>query len=424
MNGEWHSLRINGERLWARLMTMAQVGATPKGGVCRVALTDADKAGRDLFVEWCKDAGLTVKVDQMGNIFARRAGADDTLPPVLAGSHLDSQPTGGKFDGALGVLAALEVVETLNDHAIVTGAPVEIVSWTNEEGARFAPAMIASGVFAGVFSLEYGLSRADQEGRTIGEELQRIGYTGDFPCQSRPFAAAFELHIEQGPILETEGKQIGIVTGVQGMRWYELVIEGKEAHAGPTPMDHRRDPVQHALPVLAGLYDLARQYAPHARVTIGNIQAEPGVINTVPGRLQMTLDLRHPEATVLDAMDAQCKSIVQQANAADGISAHLHEIWYSPPVAFDPQCIQTIREAARRLGLSAMELVSGAGHDAVYVSRVVPTGMIFVPCKDGLSHNEAESIEPADAVAGANVLLQAMLHYAQISDEVRDDHKC
>ncbi|MCP4357959.1 MAG: Zn-dependent hydrolase [Chloroflexi bacterium] len=406
------SLRINGERLWQRLMTMAQIGATPKGGVCRVALTKEDRKGRDLFIEWCHEANCTIAIDQMGNIFARRAGTHNDLPPVLAGSHLDSQPTGGKFDGAYGVLAALEVVETLNDHNIQTTFPVEIVSWTNEEGARFAPAMIGSGVFAGVFDLAYGWSREDGDGRSLGQSLQEIGYAGDTPMGNHTIKATFELHIEQGPILESEGKVVGIVTGVQGMRWYELIIEGKETHAGPTPMSHRRDPVQGMVPILGRIYELAAKYTPHGRATVGVIQAEPGVINTVPGRLKIQVDLRHPETAVLDSMHIALQQIVAEECATVRLNGQVNEIWYSPPIAFAPTCINSVRNAVETVDATAMEIVSGAGHDAVYLARVAPTSMIFIPCEDGLSHNELENATKADVVAGANVLLHAVLAQA------------
>lgn len=402
-------VRINGTRLQQRLTEMAQIGATPRGGVCRVALTDEDRAGRDLFVRWCRDAGCTVTVDKMGNIFARRAGRQPDAGAVLAGSHLDSQPTGGKFDGVYGVLAALEVVETLNDHGIETDAPVDIVSWTNEEGARFAPAMIASGVFAGAFDLDYGLSRMDKAGRTIGEELVRIGYAGDAPVGGRNIGAAFELHIEQGPVLEAEGRAVGIVTGVQGMRWYELTLTGKEAHAGTTPMDRRQDPARALGEILPRIYALADAHAPDIRLTVGDIRATPGVVNTVPGRLTLTLDVRHPSADTLASVDAALRTIVDETCTAASLPGALDEIWYSPPVTFDPVPVEAVRRAVAITGISAREMISGAGHDAVYVSRVAPTSMIFIPCKDGLSHNELESAEPDDLVAGCNVLLQAVL---------------
>lgn len=415
MSESYQALRVNGDRLWDRLMAMARIGATAKGGVCRVTLTDEDKDGRDLFIHWCEEAGCSITVDQMGNIFARRAGAVDHLDPVLVGSHLDSQPTGGKFDGAYGVLAGLEVIETLNDYHIVTSAPLELVSWTNEEGARFAPAMIGSGVFAGVFDLDYALSIKDKSDLSIGAELERIGYAGAAKVGGRFFKAALELHIEQGPILENEGKIIGIVSGVQGTRWYDVVIAGKEAHAGPTPMSHRRDPVKGLLSILERIYRLAEQYAPHGRATIGDIKAEPGVINTVPGRLTVKVDLRHPDAAALEAMHQALRMIVKEACEAAGLSGQVHDIWHSPPVRFDPGCIESVRKAAETVGLPAMEIVSGAGHDAVYVARVAPTSMIFIPCEGGLSHNELENAKESDVIAGANVLLHAVLDQAGVT---------
>ncbi|MBL9163070.1 MAG: hydantoinase/carbamoylase family amidase [Planctomycetaceae bacterium] len=294
----------------------------------------------------------------------------------------------------------------------MTDAPLEIVSWTNEEGARFAPAMIGSGVFAGEFSLDYAYSRQDSEGVRLGDALRSIGYVGESPLGRRLYAAAFELHIEQGPILEAAAKSIGIVTGVQGIRWYDPTLLGSEAHAGPTPMELRRDPVRAALLLLGSVYQLADKYAPHARVTIGSLDARPGVRNTVPGSLTITVDLRHPDANILSAMDVDLKSIAALGNTATGVAVELHDVWYSPPVEFSPTCIDAVRTAVAQLGLDAMDMVSGAGHDSVYVSRVAPTSMIFIPCKDGLSHNERESIEPADASRGADVLLHAALAVA------------
>lgn|SRR5574341_149312 len=406
------SLQINSERLWSRLMEMAQIGATAKGGVCRVALTDEDRAGRDLFIEWCQAAGCVITIDQLGNLYACREGMQNDLPPVVACSHLDTVPTGGKFDGALGILAGLEVLETLNDYNLTTTVPLEVISWTNEEGARFVPAMLASGVFAGVFAQEYALSRTDKDGHTVSEELQRIGYAGNTPVGNHPIQAAFELHIEQGPVLEMQDRVIGVVTGVQGMRWYNMVIQGQEAHAGPTPMPYRRDPVQGMIPILRRIFGLATKYAPHARATIGSLQAEPGIINTVPGRLTVTVDLRHPEATILAAMDMALKEIVQEECVSSGLESTVEDIWHSPPVVFADECVKSIRNAVAAMRIPSMDIYSGAGHDAVYVSRVAPTGMIFIPCKNGLSHNELESAKPEDVAAGANVLLRAMLEQA------------
>lgn len=402
------TLRVNGERLWNRLMTMAQIGATPKGGVCRVALSDEDKVGRDLFVEWCEAARLTVTVDEMGSIFGSRNGRFASAPPVMAGSHLDSQPTGGKFDGVLGVLATLEVIETLNDHNIITDAPLEIVSWTNEEGARFAPAMIASGVSAGVFDLDYAYSRSDKNGLTLGDELKRIGYLGDVPARARPYKATFELHIEQGPILENAGKQIGIVTGGQGTRWYHLTVPGKESHAGTTPMEVRQDPVKTAVSLLGQAYALADEYMPDIRLTFGDISPGPGVINTIPGELKITVDLRHPSDDILDEFEQTLDGMATEHGAV------LNNIWKSPAIPFHPDCIAAVETAVSNTNTSAMRLISGAGHDAVYISRVAPTSMIFIPCKDGLSHNELEDAKKEDVIAGANVLLQAMLVASQM----------
>ena len=406
-----HDLRIDGTRLWDSLMTMAEIGATPHGGVNRQTLTDDDRRGRDLFRRWCEEAGLQVSIDRMGSMFAHRQGADADQPPVMLGSHLDSQPTGGKFDGALGVLGALEVVRTLNDHGLVTKAPLEVVNWTNEEGCRFPPAMIASGVFAGVFDLEYGLSRQDHEGRTIGEELRRIGYAGEHPVGHRPIGALFELHIEQGPILEAEGQRIGIVTGGQGTRWYDCEVVGAETHAGPAPMESRRDALRAAAAMLEDIYQIAHRHAPSGRATVGEFQAYPGSRNTVPGRVRFTVDLRHPDGGTMDAMDHALRETFEQARGrhAGGLEFHLHEIWYAPPVAFDPECIEAVRQAATTLRLSAREIVSGAGHDAVYMARVVPTAMIFVPCRDGISHAEIEHASPEACADGANVLLHAVL---------------
>jgi N-carbamoyl-L-amino-acid hydrolase len=404
-------LRVDSERLWQSLMTMAEIGATPAGGVNRQTLTDEDRRGRDLFRQWCEAAGLTVTVDRMGSMFAHRRGTDPSRPPVLLGSHLDSQPTGGKFDGALGVLGALEVIRTLNDQGIETEAPLEVVNWTNEEGCRFAPAMIASGVFAGVFDLGYGLARKDHAGRTLGEELRRIGYAGERPVGHRPIGALFELHIEQGPILEAEGQRIGIVTGGQGTRWYDAEVTGAEMHAGPSPMEVRRDALRAAAALLEDIYRIAHRHAPDGRATVGEFQAYPGSRNTVPGRVRFTVDLRHPDAGTMDVMDHALREVFERAHGRHGgrIDCRSEEIWYAPPVAFDPDCIEAVRRAAASLGLSAREIVSGAGHDAVYMARVVPTAMIFVPCRDGISHAEIEYASPEACADGANVLLHAVL---------------
>ena len=405
-------LTIDGKRLWDSLMEMAKIGATEKGGVCRLALTDVDKAARDLFVKWCKDAGCTVTIDQMGNIFGRREGTNPDLPPVMTGSHIDSQPTGGKFDGILGVLAGLEVIRALNDAGAKTAAPIEVSAWTNEEGSRFAPAMVSSGVFAGVFTLDYGLSRADLDGKTMGQELKRIGYAGDQPV-GKPVKAFFELHIEQGPILEAEGKTIGVVTDAQGQRWYECTFTGQEAHAGPTPMATRRDAMVGAARVIDAVNRIGLAHAPLACATVGLVQVFPNSRNTIPGKVFFTIDLRHPDADTLSRMDKEVRAAIAKTAEQIGLQTQLEEIWYSPPVPFDKECVAAVRKAAEALGYSHRDIVSGAGHDACYISRVAPTSMVFIPCENGISHNEIENTTPELVEAGCNVLLRAMLERAR-----------
>lgn len=403
-------LAVNGQRLWDSLMEMAKIGATPKGGVCRLALTDLDKQGRDLFVRWAREAGCSISVDRMGNVFARRAGKDDTLPPVITGSHADSQPTGGKFDGIYGVLGGLEVVRALNDHGIQTERAIEVVIWTNEEGSRFAPAMVSSGVFAGVFSLEYGLSRADVEGRTMGQELARIGYAGDQPVGGRPIHAAFELHIEQGPILEAEGKTIGVVTHAQGQRWYEVTYTGQESHAGPTPMPRRRDALLAAARAVELVNRVGLNHAPYACATVGMVQVHPNSRNVIPGRVFFTVDIRHPDDAVLAQMDREVREGLAKIAVDTRVElSKLEQIFYYKPVAFDAACVASVRAATERFGYSHRDMVSGAGHDACYLAQVAPTSMVFVPCIEGISHNEIEDATPEWIEAGCNVLLHAML---------------
>ncbi|WP_322064228.1 Zn-dependent hydrolase [Burkholderia ubonensis] len=405
--------RVNGERLWTSLERMAQIGATPKGGVCRLALTDLDRESRDLFVQWARDAGCTVRVDRMGNVFARRAGRNPDAAPVMTGSHADSQPTGGRYDGIYGVLGGLELVRALNDAGVETERPIDVVIWTNEEGSRFAPAIVAAGVFAGVYTLDYGLSRTDAAGKTIGEELARIGYAGSEPVGGYPVHAAYELHIEQGAILERAGKTIGVVTAGQGQRWYEVTLTGVDAHAGTTPMEFRRDALVGAARMIAFVDALGRRHAPHARATVGMIDARPNSRNTVPGGCFFTVEFRHPDDAVLDELDAALRAELARVAGEAGLGAQIEQIFRYPPVPFAPACIGAVRDAADALGLPHMDIVSGAGHDACYIARVAPTGMIFVPCVDGLSHNEAEAITPAWAAAGADVLLRAVLQSAQ-----------
>ena len=393
-------------------MAMARIGATPKGGSCRVALSDEDKAGRDCFVDWCRQANCEVTVDNMGNIFATRRGSDDTLPPVAAGSHLDTQPHGGKFDGVYGVLAGLEVVRALNDHDIQTRAPVEVVVWTNEEGARFAPAMLASAVFAGVFDLDYALNRVDVDGVSVGAELQRIGYAGTQNCGDRSFGAFFEAHIEQGPILEREQKTIGIVLGGQGSRWFDICVRGQDAHAGSTPMTGRRDALVASADMIAAIRQLALDHPPHAVTTVGQMQVFPNSRNTIPGEVKFTIDARHFEEGVLATLGRECEQCCRDAADHHGVEVEVQEIWHQPPVHFHPDCISAVRDAARNLGFPNRDIISGAGHDAFLISTVAPTGMIFIPCAGGISHNEEESATKQDIAAGCNVLLHAMLSRA------------
>ena len=405
------NIRVNGQRLWDSLMEMAKIGATEKGGVCRLALTDVEKEARDLFVSWCEEAGCAVSIDRMGNIFARRPGKDEALPPVMTGSHIDSQPTGGKFDGIYGVLAGLEVIRTLNDLDYETNAPIEVSAWTNEEGSRFAPAMVASGVFGGEFELDYALACKDRDGKTIGEELERIGYAGDVECGGRDVGAFFETHIEQGPILEADGKTIGVVQGVQGIRWYEVEVTGMESHAGTTPMERRKDALVAASMMVAEANRLG-ETTDDARTTIGMMEVSPNSRNVIPGHVFFTADLRHPDADTLAGMGDGFKSTCERIAAERACTLKFEEIWYSAPVKFDSDCIGAVQGAADSLEFGNRPITSGAGHDAVYVSRVAPTGMIFIPCKDGISHNEIEDATQEHLTAGCDVLLNAMVSRA------------
>jgi len=404
------NLKIDPERLWDDLMETAQIGATPKGGICRLTLTDLDRQVRDWFKARCEALGCAVTVDDMGNMFARRTGQRDDIPPIAMGSHLDTQPTGGRFDGALGVLAALEALRTLHRAGYETFAPVELVNWTNEEGARFAPAMIASGVFAGVFARDWAAARQDRSGETFGGALEAIGYRGAEPCGQHRLSAFFEVHIEQGPYLEAEGKEIGVVTGVQAMRWYEMTIAGQDTHAGTTPMPLRHDALLGAARIVETVNAAARRHR-NAVGTVGLMEVKPGSPNVVPGEVFFTIDMRDPDPAVLDAMEREIDAAGKNTAEAFGLQVSLKNIWTQPPQPFDDACIAAVREAARISGYSTREMISGAGHDAAYVARVAPSAMIFVPCKDGISHNEAEYSSREQCAAGAQVLLQAVLDY-------------
>jgi beta-ureidopropionase / N-carbamoyl-L-amino-acid hydrolase len=406
------NLRIDGARLWRTIMETAEIGGTPKGGVNRQALTDLDGQVRRRLVAWAEEAGCTVTIDQVGNIFARRPGRDPSLPPVGVGSHLDTQPTGGKFDGILGVLAGLELIRTLNDAGYETEAPIELINWTNEEGARFSPAMLASGVFSGRLTLDYALGRADRDGKLFGEELKRIGFAGAVPPGDHPLAAFFELHIEQGPILEAEAKTIGVVTGVQGIRWLTVTLTGQDSHAGTTPMNHRHDAFQGLARFAVALDRIAREEGGGAVATIGVVDVEPGSTNVVPGIAKATIDLRHPQDEALDRMEQAFRAAAAAIARDLGIAFVFDTTWAAPAVRFDNDCVAAVRAAAEAGGHGHRDIVSGAGHDAANLAAITPTAMVFVPCAGGISHNEAESITAADAAAGADVLLQAVLSVA------------
>ncbi|WP_060479371.1 Zn-dependent hydrolase [Pseudomonas monteilii] len=404
---------VDSARLWQSLMDLARLGATPKGGVCRLALTDLDRQARDLFVQWCEAAGCTVSVDAVGNIFARRPGRNPKLPPVMTGSHIDTQPTGGKFDGCFGVMAGLEVLRTLNDLGIETEAPLEVVVWTNEEGSRFPPCMMGSGVFAGKFTLEDTLAKRDAAGVTVGEALNAIGYAGQRAVLGHPVGAYFEAHIEQGPILEDQAKTIGVVLGALGQKWFDLTLRGVEAHAGPTPMHLRKDALVGAAAVVEAVNRTAHAHQPHACGTVGCLQAYPGSRNVIPGEVRMTLDFRHLEGQHLDAMIAEVRTVIEETCAKHGLSHELVATADFPALYFDRGCVDAVRDSAQALGLAHMDIVSGAGHDAIFLAELGPAGVIFVPCENGISHNEIENATPEDLAAGCAVLLRAMLAASQ-----------
>jgi len=401
--------RIDGKRLWDLLMSMAEIGATPKGGVRRLTLTEVDKRGRDRFRRECEAAGLSVRVDAIGNMFARRPGRDANRLPVLFGSHLDSQPSGGKFDGALGVLAGLEVVRSLNDLGIVTEAPVELVNWTDEEGSRFGHSLMGSGVWSGIYPLDKAYGLTDTDGVTVQTALAGIGYNGPESASAFPADAYFELHIEQGPILEREKKQIGIVTGAQAQVWYDAVATGQDSHAGTTPPSARKDALVCAARIIDLVDRMMRTRGEDGRGTVGQLHVAPNSRNVIPGEVRFSVEFRHPDEAEVDRLDAQFPREAGFIARDCGVALELTRLFRIPAQPFDPSCVDLVRQGAAKLGYSAREIVSGAGHDAVYVARHVPTAMIFTPCKDGLSHNEAESIQPEEAEAGCQVLFEAVL---------------
>jgi N-carbamoyl-L-amino-acid hydrolase len=405
-------LRINGERLWASLMELAKIGATEKGGVCRLTLTDLDKQGRDLVIGWAREAGMSVVIDKIGNGFMRRPGRNNALPPIMTGSHIDTQPTGGKFDGNYGVLAGLEVVRTLNDHGIETEAPIEVAFWTNEEGSRFVPVMMGSGVFAKAFTLEHAYAARDTAGKLVKDELERIGYIGTQEPGDHPIGAYFETHIEQGPVLEDNNTTIGVVSGVLGIRWFDCTVTGMEAHAGPTPMALRKDALQVATHLMQEVVAAALRHKPHGRGTVGMVQVHPNSRNVIPGRVKFSIDLRNATDALVDTMVAEVKAYAAQLSKDSGLPIHIELVSSYPAQIFHDDCVDAVGRAAAKLGYSNMPAVSGAGHDAVYMAQLAPAGMIFIPCKDGISHNEIEDAQPEHITAGCNVLLHAMLERA------------
>jgi N-carbamoyl-L-amino-acid hydrolase len=408
------NLRINPDRLWESIHAMAEIGPGVAGGNNRQTLTDSDKAGRELFKRWCDGAGLSMGVDQMGTMFMRREGTDPQALPVYVGSHLDTQPTGGRFDGVLGVLSALEVVRSLNDLGIRTRHPIVVTNWTNEEGARFAPAMMASGVFAGQFSLDYAYGRKDPEGKTFGDELKRIGWVGDEPVGDRKMHAYFEYHIEQGPILEAEHRQIGVVTHCQGLWWLEFTLTGREAHTGSTPMNMRVNAGLAMARILEMVQTVAMEAQPGAVGGVGQVFFSPNSRNVLPGKVVFTVDIRSPDQHKLDAMRARIEAEAPKICEALGVGCAVEAVGHFDPVTFDPVLVGRVRQAAEDLGYTHMNIISGAGHDACWAAKVAPATMIMCPCVGGLSHNEAESIAREWASAGADVLLRAVLETAEI----------
>lgn len=404
---------VNAGRLWRSLVDMGKIGALPHGGCCRTALSAEDKIGRDLFVSWCREAGCEIAVDLVGNIYARRPGRDPARAAVGTGSHLDTQPHGGKFDGIYGVLAGLEVVRALNDARVETEAPIEVVVWTNEEGVRFSPPLAGSSAFAGVTEVETIHAAITLDGTTVRQDLEATGYLGQERPGARSFDCFVEAHIEQGPILEAEGKTIGVVTRIQGLRWLKVTVTGMDGHAGTTPMNRRRDALQGAAEMVLEISRLAREQDEWARLTNGRFQVEPNSGATIPGRVVFICDLRHPDGATLQALDERMQQAMRGIAASRGLAVEIERVMDKPPVRFDAAVIAAIRATARRLGYSSLDMLSGAGHDAMNVARVAPTGMIFVPCRDGISHNEAESAEPAHLAAGAHTLLQTLLSRAQ-----------
>ena len=408
------NLRVNGDRLWDSLMEMAKIGPGVAGGNNRQTLTDEDSEGRHLFKKWCEDQGCSMGLDKMGNMFAYREGTDPDALPVYVGSHLDTQPTGGKYDGVLGVLGGLEIIRSLNDLNIKTKHPIVVTNWSNEEGTRFAPPMLSSGVFGGMHTLDWAYNREDSEGKTFGDELVRIGWKGEEEVGDRKMHAFFELHIEQGPILEAENKDIGVVTHGQGLSWTQITVTGKDSHTGSTPMPMRRNAGLGMARILEKVEEIALSHAPHAVGAAGHIDVYPNSRNVIPGKVVFTVDMRSPELSVIADMENRLMSESKNICENLGLEVEFEKVGGFDPVKFDEQCVSAVRDASEKLGYSHMNLISGAGHDACWINRVAPTAMIMCPCVDGLSHNEAEEISKKWATAGADVLLHAVLETAVI----------
>ena len=416
MSSVGKNFRVNGDRLWESIMEMAKIGPGVAGGNNRQTLTDDDAKGRELFKSWCEKEGLAMGLDTMGNMFARREGTDPNALPVMVGSHLDTQPTGGKYDGVLGVLGGLEIIRTLNDLDIKTKHPIEIVNWTNEEGTRFAPPMLSSGVFASMHSEEWAYNREDSEGKKFGDELKRIGWRGEEPVGERKLHAFYELHIEQGPILEDENVDIGVVTHGQGLNWLQVTLVGKESHTGSTPMPKRVNAGLGMARITQLVDEIALSHAPHAVGAIGHIDVYPNSRNIIPGKVVFTVDFRHPNKEVIQDMEDRMRKGAADIAEKIGLTMDIEKVGNFDPVEFDKDCVEKVRDAAKTLGYSHMNIVSGAGHDACWINRVAPTAMIMCPCVDGLSHNEAEEITKEWSTAGADVLFHAVVNTAEITE--------
>ncbi len=416
MSSVGKNFRVNGDRLWESIMEMAKIGPGVAGGNNRQTLTDDDAKGRELFKYWCEKEGLAMGLDTMGNMFARREGTDPNALPVMVGSHLDTQPTGGKYDGVLGVLGGLEIIRTLNDLDIKTKHPIEIVNWTNEEGTRFAPPMLSSGVFASMHTEEWAYNREDSEGKKFGDELKRIGWRGEEPVGERKLHAFYELHIEQGPILEDENVDIGVVTHGQGLNWLQVTLVGKESHTGSTPMPKRVNAGLGMARITQLVDEIALSHAPHAVGAIGHIDVYPNSRNIIPGKVVFTVDFRHPNKEVIQDMEDRMRKGATDIAEKIGLTMDIEKVGNFDPVEFDKDCVEKVRDAAKTLGYSHMNIVSGAGHDACWINRVAPTAMIMCPCVDGLSHNEAEEITKEWSTAGADVLFHAVVNTAEITE--------